>query len=166
MDYNYNLNFSFDGVDELISDFKRLTKAYPDKAGKLLRSEASKLVKEVVRNVKRRTTPDKENKESIARIINYRVSQVQGFNEKQFVEISAKSPHFHLVEHGHEIIMPASHGIKGKEGVSVPNKNAGQNVGFVQGKHMMADAVKVYERELPNALSDMVDALLEEEGLT
>lgn len=161
-----NVSFSIEGVDELLSDFRRLTKAYPDKAGELLKKEARGLRKEVVKNVKKSTTPDADNKQSLARASQYRISQVQGIGEKQFVEISAKSPHFHLVEHGHEIIMPSHHGIKGQEGVRIPNKNAGQNVGFVQGKHMMADAVKVYERELPNALSNMVDALLEEEGLT
>lgn len=161
-----NFSFSVDGVDELVSDLTRLAKVYPDKAGELLKKEARGLRKEVVKNVKKSTTPDSDNKQSLAKASQYKISQVQGFNEKQFVEISAKSPHFHLVEHGHQIIMPASHGIKGQKGMSVPNKNAGQNVGFVQGKHMMADAVKVYERELPNALSNMVDALLEEEGLT
>jgi hypothetical protein len=57
------------------------------------------------------------------------------------------SPHFHLLERGHEIIIN------------------GQNKGFYSGQHMMADAVKQHQREMPAAASEMVDALIKERGL-
>lgn len=161
-----NIDFSIEGVDELLSDLTRLTKAYPKKAGKMLREEAKGLVKEVVKNVKKSTKPDADNEQSLAKTSQYRISRVKPFGESHSVDISAKSRHFHLVEHGHEIIMPTFHGVIGKKGMRIPNRNPGRNVGFVEGKHMMADAVKTYERELPNALSNMVDALLEEEGFS
>ena len=60
--------------------------------------------------------------------------------------------------------MPYYHGIKGQKGVKVPNKNGGQTIGFVPGKHMMADAVREENSKIADVVSDMVDALLQEGG--
>ena len=162
MDSNVSLNV--EGMEDVISSFKTLARKYPDKAGELLQKNAKELRKEVIHNVKQDTTVDSDNKKSLARAGSYKISQIKGFNEHQYVEISAKAPHFHLVEHGHEIIMPRFHGIKGQKGVHIPNKNAGQKVGFVQGKHMMAKAVRKIEEDMPDTLESMVDELLKEGG--
>lgn len=161
---NEELSISIEGLDELADSFKNLAKKYPDRAGELLQNNAKELRKEVVQNVKKETKFNRENKKSLARVGSYRISPIMGYREKQFVEISAKSPHFHLVEHGHENIMPPFHGIKGQKGVRIPNKNAGEKIGFVQGKHIMAAAVKKTEKEMPGTLSNMVDELLREGG--
>lgn len=159
-----DMSISVEGLDELAISLKELTKKYPDKAGELLQQNAKALRKEVVKNVKKDTHFDKGNKKSLAKTGSYKISQVMGYGTKQFVEISAKSPHFHLVEHGHDSVMPDFHGVKGEKGKRIPNKNAGQKVGFVQGKHMMANAIKKAEREMPETLSKMVDELLKESG--
>lgn len=150
----HTMSMSLEGMGDLVESLKELTRRYPDRAGELLQENAKKLRKEVVKNVKETTTPTKGTKKKrppkkpLHKIGSYGISQVQGYNERQYVEISAKSPHFHLVEHGHELVKPS-----------------GEVIGFVQGKHMMENAAKKAESEMPSTLEDMVTELLKEEGL-
>lgn len=159
-----NVILSTEGIEELVEDFKKLARKYPDRAGELLQKEAKEIRKRVINRVKRDKDSNEKSKRSLTKASSYKISPVQGYNEKQYVEISAKSPHFHLVEHGHEMKMPYYHGIKGQKGVKVPNKNGGQTIGFVSGKHMMADAVREENSKIADVVSDMVDALLQEGG--
>lgn len=155
---------STEGIEQLVEDFKKLARKYPDRTGELLQQEAKKIRKDVINHVKRDKETNKKTKRSLTKASSYKISPVQGYNEKQYVEISARAPHFHLVEHGHEMKMPYYHGIKGQKGVKVPNKNGGQTIGFVPGKHMMADAVREENSKIADVVSDMVDALLQEGG--
>lgn len=159
-----NFSFRMEGFEELAAELSRLSKKYPERSGELLKQEAKNFRKEVIKNVKKDTHPNADNKRSLSKASQYKISQVQGFGDKQFVEISAKSPHFHLVEHGHEMIMPYTHGIKGVKGAVAKNENGGQRVGFVEGKHMMDKARRTYEERLPEAIDRMVDELLSEGG--
>lgn len=158
------ISLSVDGINELVDSFKKLAKKYPDKTGELLQKEAKNIRKSVINKVKRDKETNEKSKRSLTKASSYKISPVQGYNEKQYVEISAKSPHFHLVEHGHEIVMPYYHGIKGEKRVRIPNKNGGQTVGFVPGKHMMAQAVSEEQGNIVNVVSGMVDELLKEGG--
>ncbi len=142
------LSMSVDGLEDLEKSFRELVNKYPDKAGDLLRADARQLRKDVVKEVKKLTKTTGSSKRSLAKVGSYKISQVQGYYEGQYVEISAKSPHFHLVENGHELIIN------------------GQNRGFVQGKHMLDTAVKRHQESMPGIVSDMVDKLLEEGGLS
>lgn len=136
------------GIDDITAELKNLVKEYPDKAGELLEKRGKALRKDVVANVDKRLGTTKNAKQSLHRIGSYRVSKAKGIGLLQYVEISAKSPHFHLLERGHEIILN------------------GRHMGFYPGQHMMADAINVNRREMPKAVEDMVDALLKERGLT
>ena len=154
---------STEGIEELVEDFKKLARKYPDRAGELLHQEAKKIRKSVINRVKRDKDTKKKTKRSLTKASSYKIS-IHGYNEKQYVEISAKSPHFHLVEHGHNIVLPYYHGVKGQKGVRIPNKNGRQTVGFVHGKHMMADAVREENAKIADVVSDMVSELLKEGG--
>lgn len=138
--------FTISGLSEVTESFEKIIKAYPDKAGDLLRKNAFKLRKEVVNNVKSDTKSKGKSKKSLAKLGSYKVSQVKGIGENQYVEISAKSPHFHLVEHGHNLV------IKGK------------NIGFVPGKHMMEKAAKNFEDNSEQMAQELIDKLLKEGG--
>lgn len=153
-----------EGIEDVQKSFERLAKKYPDKAGELLRRDAVNVRKEIVKQVKKETKFDTESKQSLAKAGSYKISQVNGLGINQYVEISAKSPHFHLVENGHNIIMPKSHGVRGEKGVRIPNDNAGEKVGFVQGKHIIDTVTSKHEREMPGIVEDMIDKLLEEVG--
>lgn len=159
-----NVILSTEGIEELVEDFKKLARKYPDRAGELLQKEAKEIRKRVINRVKRDKDSNEKSKRSLTKASSYKISPVQGYNEKQYVEISAKSPHFHLVEHGHKMVMPNYHGVKGQKGVKVPNKNGGQTIGFVPGKHMMADTVREENTRIADVVTDMVSELLKEGG--
>jgi len=152
------------GMEELAQDFESLVKRYPDKAGTLLRRSGRDIRNKVIENVKHDTDFDETKKKSLARTSSYNVSRVKGFGIKQYVEVSAKAPHFHLVEHGHEMVTPRSRSYTtaGGNKKKVTLYNGGQNVGFVQGRHMMEKAVKVHERVMPLEVDAMVDELIKE----
>lgn len=135
------------GIDSAIGDLNQLIKSYPDKAGELLEKAGKNIRKQVVHNVNS-SVGTVHSKKTLHKAGSYRVSKAKGLGKNQYVEISAKSPHFHLVEHGHQLIIN------------------GTPRGFVAGKHMMSNAVAAYRREMPKAVEDMVDALLKERGLT
>lgn len=136
------------GLDELKMSFDQLVAKYPDKAGDLLKKDALALRRNIVNNAKELTKTKSEHKRSLGKLSSFRVSQVQGLMNNQFVEISANSPHFHLVEKGHELKTPE-----------------GDVIGFVQGVHYLDKATKVYEDKFEEHVDKMVGALLKEGGL-
>lgn len=136
------------GIDDVSEELMALVKSYPDKAGELLEKRGKALRKDVVANVNKRLGTTRNSKRSLHKLGSYQVSKAKGIGAKQYVEFSAKSPHFHLLERGHEIILN------------------GVNIGFYPGQHMLADAVKVHQQEMPKAVESMVEELLKERGLS
>ena len=137
------------GMDELIQSFEDLARRYPDKAGDLLRKDGRSLRKEIVKKARDLTDTPRQSKMSLGKVGSYGISPVKGYGANQYVEITAKSPHFHLVEHGHELV-----------------SHSGNHIGFVPGKHYLEQATKEFTNDIPNHVSKMVDELLKEEGLT
>lgn len=140
------LDFNIKGLEELAEDLQRLTSKYPDKAGDLLRVEARTLRQKVARRMQREKKSRKKTKKPLENVGSYKVSPVQGLGHAQYVEISAKAPHFHLVEHGHDLV------------------RGGQTVGHVQGTHYFENTVREQEAQMPLVVGRMVDKLLREEG--
>lgn len=136
-----------EGLEELRKNLENLVKKYPDRAGDLLHAEAIGLRKNVVNGMRQETNISAENKKSLGKIRNYKVSQVQGLGAYQYVELSAKSPHFHLVEHGH-----------------VLKTHKKKTIGFVPGKHVMENEIKKYQEQVPAMTEAMIETLLREEG--
>lgn len=141
------------GLDELATDLRSVVRKYPDRAGEELQKEAKELRKDVVVMVKNDTdehlTKDGEKtKRSLTKASSYEISPVQGFNERQFVNISAKAPHFHLLENGHQLV-----------------SHKGRVIGFVPGYHFMDRARKEHAKKLPERMEKMVNHLLESENL-
>lgn len=141
------------GLDELATDLRSVVRKYPDRAGEELQKEAKELRKDVIAMVQNDTdehlTKDgAKTKRSLTKASSYEISPVQGFNERQFVDISAKSPHFHLLENGHQLVT-----------------NKGQTIGFVPGYHFMDRARKDHAKKLPERMEKMVNNLLESENL-
>lgn len=140
------LDFDIEGLEELANDLDRLVKKYPDKAGDVLRAEARTLRQKASRRMKREKKSRQTTKRPLENVGSYKVSPVQGLGTAQYVEVSAKSPHFHLVEHGHDLV------------------RNGQTVGHVQGTHYFENTVKEQEAQMPMVVQRMVDKLLKEEG--
>lgn len=156
-----------DGLEELAETFEELVGKYPDRAGELLVSQAKELRKDVVKQVKNDTDTDGTSKKSLAKVGSYGISPVKGFGNQQYIEVSAKSPHFHLVENGHLKVVPMTRTIKTRDGEkrTVSNSNGGATVGFTPGYHFMDRASKKRQIEVPEELEKVVDELLREEGL-
>lgn len=134
------------GLDELAKDFEKVVKKYPSDADNFLKRQARKLRKNVVENVKNDTHSHAKNDKSLAKLKNYKISRIWGYGTARHIEVSAQSPHFHLVERGHNIV------IKGKV------------VGFAPGKRMMEKAVKTHEEQIEQATQQFIDELLKEGG--
>lgn len=137
-----------EGIKELTDSLNELVRKYPDKAGELLEKDAKKLRKLVAKSFKEGTKSDGTSKRSLAKIGSYKVTKAQGIGTDQYVDISAKAPHFHLVENGHDRY-----------------NRKGEKIGWTEGKHIMRETAKKFESEMPQHIEDMIDELLKEGGL-
>ena len=155
------------GIEDLEASMQKMVKKYPDKAGELLRVEAQKTRKDIVRNARDLTETDGKSKMSLGKIGSYRVSQVQGYGTEQYVEISARSPHFHLVERGHEMKLPYSftikHAYSGKK-LKIKNPYGGEMRGRVEGRFFLKKAKEDEQEHFPEFVDKMLDALIKESG--
>lgn len=160
------VTFEVKGLEELTESFKKIATQYPDKAGELLQKEAKTLRREVVKMVNNDVNVDQESKRSLGKIKEYRISEIKGYNEKQYVEVSGVAPHFHLLENGHQIVTPKHRKIKLKDGSKkrITLANGGQNRGFYVGHHWMDRASKQVEKRLPQDVEAVVNKILEKEG--
>lgn len=140
-------NMNLYGADELIDSLEKMANEYPDAAGDLLRKQGIELRKRIVLSARENTNTKGESKRSLGKIGSYRLSKVQSYGIRQFVELTVKAPHFHLVEQGHNMV----------------NKY-GKTVGFIQGRHYFEKAVKEFEEEMPDKVEVMVDELLGKAG--
>ena len=155
------------GLDDLSESMKKLVKMYPDKAGECLREEALRTRKEIVKNAKDLTNTHTQSKFSLGRIGSYRVSQVQGLGINQYVEISARSRHYHLVERGHESVVPYHfvwRNPKTGERIKRTWKSGGQSRGRVAGRFFLKKAKDAEQERFPEFVSKMVDDLIKEAG--
>lgn len=152
------------GLDDLTESMQKLVKRYPDRAGDLLRSEALKTRKEIAKNAKSSFKVDNKRKKMLSRVGSYRVSQVKGYGVNQYVEISARSPHFHLLERGHAVVTPKHRTIK-KKGIRFTLKSGGRTVGNKSGYFFLKKAKDEEAIRFPEAVDDMVNAILKESGL-
>ena len=136
-----------DDFEKLAKDFKKVVKKYPDRCAKLLRKDAGSLRYNVVKKSKEVLNINPKSAKSLGYARNYKISQVKGFGYNMYIEITSKSPHFHLVEKGHNLVKD------------------GQIIGWVNGRFQMETTVKKYQEELPRSVKKMVDQLLNECGL-
>lgn len=135
------------GMDELIESFDALIQKYPDRMGDFLRDQAMETRKGVAKEAKAAVDVDMSERYSLGKPGNYAVSQIKGYGSQQYVEISAKSPHFHLVENGHELV-----------------SHRGRSIGWVPGYKIMDAETKRRRVTFPVEFEKMATQLLKEEG--
>lgn len=145
-----DIQIKVDGLDDLTKTLEDLVGRYPDRAGQLLRKEARRLRKGITGKAQDRTNSDGTSKRSLSKESSYSISMPKGYGSGQYVEISAKSPHFHLVERGHRML---------------DHKGQATSRDRVDGRYFMRDAITQYEPTIEEAASRMIDELLKEEGL-
>lgn len=101
-----SMTMSVDGLDDLMEAFEKVVKKYPDRSGELLQTQAKLIRKEVINLVKNDTDTSGSSKRSLSKAKEYKISEIKGFGETQYIEVSGVAPHFHLLENGHQIILP------------------------------------------------------------
>lgn len=156
------------GLTELNEDLRKLMKKYPDKAGDLLRKNAKEFRKEYARNVQSTAIETSGKGKALELTRNTKIYPVQGYGDKQYVEVGATSPHFHLFERGHDLYNPHSPEQKKQEKKDKNKKNRnGKKVkaGRVAGRFVMQKSIDSYEDKLPEVAQRMYDELLKEGNL-
>ena len=157
------VDISIEGLDELTQDFETLIAKFPDKAGDLLRKNAREFRKEYVKNVRSAVKHSSGKAKSLTKLGNTKVYPIQGMGKKQYVEIGATSPHFHLFERGHNSLVPRFVGRPRSDGsrnyVMVDN-------GKVEGRFIMQKSIDEYETKLPEIAEKMCTELLKEGNLS
>ena len=156
------------GLTELNEDLMRLMQQYPDKAGDLLRKNAREFRKEYTHTVQAVAKQTTGNRKALELLRNTKVYPVQGYGARQYVEVGATSPHFHLFERGHELYNPHDPRKPKKDKKSKDKKDRNRNkvkAGRVEGRFVMKKTIDLYEGKLPEVAKMMYDELLKEGNL-
>lgn len=143
------------GLEELREDLEKAVRLCPVRAEQTLKKSGNRL-KARVRKLAREEVKTDENLTK-----GFQVTGSKHIGEDIRVEFSAqgkKNPHWHLIEDGHDIVMPYKrNGVRRKDG--------GEERGHVPGIKVIPKARKEQEGELEQALLAMVDDLLKEADL-
>lgn len=143
------VDITIKGLDELTADLEKLIAKYPDKAGDLLKKNAKDFRKQYVKELRSTAKHKSGKKKALEKLANTKIYPLQGLGQKQFVEIGATSPHFHLFERGHNLIIPWMPWVSG----------------YVEGRYVMKKSIDELEKRLPEIADQMCDELLKEGNL-
>ncbi|MBU5331416.1 hypothetical protein KQI61_04340 [Anaerocolumna aminovalerica] len=138
-------DFEFElDIDDIKESLASAIRKYPDLAEQRLRQISNNFRKDVVAKEKRVVKDDeKVKKAKITTTQGFKLSKTKGYNENMEIDFSAKAPHFHLVENGHEQV-----------------SKSGQVTGWVEGNHVVKQmredyADHVMPFEMDKLLSDI-----------
>lgn len=156
------------GLTELNEDLRMLMQKYPDKAGDLLRKGAREFRKEYTHSVQAAVKHASGQGKALELLRNTKVYPIQGYGARQYVEVGATSPHFHLFERGHELYNAyMAHKAEGyKKSKNNKDKNRAKiKDGHVEGRFVMQKTIDAYEDKIPEIAQKMYDELLKEGNL-
>ncbi|MCD3234323.1 HK97 gp10 family phage protein [Clostridium botulinum D/C] len=132
-----DINFSFNGLNEIIEEFKEAEKRVPDLSEKVLKkgmNKAKKLSKE--------KTPYRDKSKKHIRD-SYKILPIEYESNGMNIKMTNKSPKFHLIEKGHRIVT-----------------RSGVEKGFAAGVHMVERSMEEMEEEFPKQVEKMVKKIL------
>lgn len=132
-----DINFNFNGLSELMEEFKEAEKRVPDLSEKALKKGMNK-----VKKLSKEKTPyyDKGRKH----IKNsYKVFPIEYESNGMNIKMTNKAPHFHLIEKGHRLVT-----------------KTGREIGFVPGQHMVERSMAEMEEEFPKQIEKMIKKIL------
>lgn len=140
-----SVEFTVVGLDNIRVSMEELVKLFPDDTEREFKRVAYSMRASVHKKIRERTDPITGNLETKG----VKVDPVKGFGKNKSIDIYGNQPHFHLIEHGHEIIDPKT----------------GENKGFVPGFNVMADTVAEFQSEYPEKMDELVERLMKKKGL-
>lgn len=138
-----DFDIKWSGMTELYSKLEEVRIKYPFKEEEIVK----KLAQSLKTSAKDRT-PTGKNKEHLKD--SYTVSKAAFGDHLTSANLVTKSPHWHLVENGHDIVRG---GKKGKGGVVT---------GYVQGKYMVEISLQEMDATLPIVLETWLNKTLGE----
>ncbi len=151
-----SVSFKVEGLDELEEALQTAVRLYPDVAAEALKASALKFASQARKQMK------EDIPESTGRVMSgFRTSPVHGYGaymEVDFLAEGRSNPHFHLVENGHNVVIPYN---KNKK----PRKDGGKLVGWTPGYHSLDGVRARYEHEIPKDLEDTLTRVLGKAGL-
>ncbi|WP_407309772.1 HK97 gp10 family phage protein [Desulfosporosinus sp. SB140] len=131
-----DFEITFQGLDPLRTRLNEVRARYPYKEEELLLKLGATL-----KASSKEKTPLGMHKKHLKN--QYKLSKVQYDRNGSFITMTNTSPHFHLVEKGHQIV----------------GKN-GQEHGFASGKHMVETSMIEVEQTLPYTVGTWLDGIL------
>ncbi|MCS4471100.1 HK97 gp10 family phage protein [Clostridium botulinum] len=125
------------GFGELIQDINSVCNVLPYAEDELLEKSGRKLRK----YCKDRTPYREQDKKHIRN--SYKLSPVKRSGNTNFIEMTNTAPHFHLIERGHRQI-----------------SKSGEEIGFVEGIHMVERGTEEFDAQFPTEVEKMIDNML------
>ena len=162
-----------DGLDDLISDFNKIVKKYPDAAEKELYRQGGKWSEDV--NEKMPTSYGKGKEPTLKKWKRTRVRDFSGHTLE--IDVSNKAPHWHLIENGHELyITPERYaamqegkltlkGARHKGKRRTKDSKGMIHAGFVPGKHYAEKTRKEWQSIFPEEIQKFIDKMLKDQNL-
>lgn len=137
------MELEFDGMDKLEENLIKAMRAYGDIAEEELEDVSKDFKKDVV----------KHTKESVERrtgnlIRGFKLDKMQGYAENIEINFRGTSPHFHLIENGHEQVT-----------------KTGKKVGWVAGRLIVHQTREEYKPIMPKRMLRVLDRVAEKGGL-
>ncbi|WP_407312052.1 HK97 gp10 family phage protein [Desulfosporosinus sp. SB140] len=131
-----DFEITFHGLEQLQARLNEVRARYPYKEEEILLKLGATL-----KASSKEKTPLGKHKKHLRN--QYKLSKVQYDRDGSFITMTNTSPHFHLVEKGHQIV----------------GKN-GQEHGFAQGIHMVETSMIELEQTLSETLGTWLDSIL------
>ena len=150
------MRFEFHGDEELLRDFMTLTKSYHSYGENALKRAGRKYKAALRKNVRSSVKSDKKLTKGFSTRGPHGVYAEDLWLE--FIPEGKHNPHWHLVEHGHDIVRQDRNMWK------KPYKDAGAILGHVAGKeqiralHDSGELDPIMEREMLTALDQALEA--------
>lgn len=172
-----DFEFKINGLKELQNDIEKCFKKYPEESSKKIYNLAGRFTKDV--NAK---FPSKYGNGKRALGKSWKREREKTMFAGYTVQINVRNaaPHFHLVENGHEGVIPESQYaayIKNKgqsASAEKRNKMPGKatkgsyrlkTIGFVPGKHYCEKTRNEWQRSFPEEVEQFVDKMLKDNRL-
>lgn len=144
------IRFRLGDLEGLEKDLSKAIQLYPDKAQDTLEQLGKKFRNETIKETYRAVNKMTGNLQK-----GYKLSKVHGYGKNMEIDFRGEAPHFHLIENGHEIILPKTR--KGKR-----RKHGGENRGFVPGRLIVKKVKGDFGEIVPKQLDKMAKEILRE----
>lgn len=166
--------FELDGLDDFAADIERCIQEYPEEASKKVYNLAGKFTKDVDEKFPGRY---KRGKRPLPKNWKREREKTAFTGYTIRINVSNKSPHFHLVENGHELYITPERYAAMKSGKITFRKaiHYGKRrtketkgmvfAGFVPGKHYCEKTRNEWKEKFPEEVEKFLNKMLKDKGL-